>query len=77
MHIGALDAEMLPSLLNLYRSRGFQSVTLTQAESDSFYREDTDLGLPSAPDSLEGIMAERHFPLPPRTSFSPPPDLGH
>src|SRR6185369_16202507 len=28
MHIGALDAEMLPQLLELYRSRGFQFITL-------------------------------------------------
>ena len=75
MHIGAFDAEMLPSLLNLYRSRGFQFVTLTQAESDEFYGEDTDLNLPFAPDSLEGIMTESHLPLPPHTSFSPLPDL--
>ncbi|MGH9530126.1 MAG: polysaccharide deacetylase family protein, partial [Terriglobales bacterium] len=66
MHIGALDAEMLPKLLDLYRSRGFKFVTLPQAESDEFYREDTDLHQPPGPDMLEGIAVERHLPLPPR-----------
>jgi hypothetical protein len=75
MHIGAFDVEMLPLLLSLYRSQGFQFVTLTRAESDGFYREDTDLHLPFAPDTLEGPMAERHLPPPPYTSFGPSPDL--
>jgi lysophospholipase L1-like esterase len=64
MHIGAFDAEMLPRLLNLYRARGFQFVTLDEAESNEFYREDTDLHLPPGPDSLEGVMNERQLPVP-------------
>jgi len=56
MHIGALDARLLP---------------LEQAENDSFYRQDTDLTLPPGPDSLEGVMRERGLPLPPH-SISPP-----
>ena len=66
MHIGALDAEMLPQLLDLYRASGFEFVTLPEAEKDEFYREDTDLALPPGPDMLEGVMAARHLPLPPR-----------
>jgi lysophospholipase L1-like esterase len=65
MHIGAFDARMLPRLLDLYRSRGFQFVTLPEAENDEFYREDTDLNLPPGPDSLEGMMELHHLPLPP------------
>jgi peptidoglycan-N-acetylglucosamine deacetylase len=64
MHIGAFDAEMLPRLLSLYRSRGFQFVTLPEAERDEFYREDTDLHLSPGPDSLEQSMTERHLSLP-------------
>jgi peptidoglycan-N-acetylglucosamine deacetylase len=64
MHIGAFDAEMLPRLLDLYRTRGFQFVTLPEAEKDDFYREDTDLALPPGPDMLEEVMGERHLPLP-------------
>ena len=65
MHIGAFDAEMLPKLLSLYKSKGFQFVTLQDAEHDEFYRSSIDLGL-AAPDSLERGMAERHLPLPSR-----------
>lgn len=63
MHIGAFDAEMLPKLLDLYRAKGFQFVTLDEAERDEFYREDTDLRLPPGPDMLEGLAAERHVPM--------------
>jgi lysophospholipase L1-like esterase len=65
MHVGALDAEMLPQLLSLYRSGGFQFVTLPEAEGDPFYSIDTDLSLPPGPDTLEGVMAERQLPFPP------------
>jgi len=74
MHIGALDAEMLPRLLELYRSRGFQFITLDQAERDDFYREDTDLRLPPAPDMLEGLAAERHVPMSPRPELPLQPE---
>jgi len=71
MHLGAFDAEMMPRLLQLYRSRGFQFVTLEEAESDEFYREDTDLSLSPGADSLEGTMAERHLPMPPHAVPAP------
>jgi len=64
MHIGALDAEMMPRLFDLYQSKGFQFVTLPQAESDVFYRIDTELSLLPGADTLEGLMAERHLTLP-------------
>jgi peptidoglycan/xylan/chitin deacetylase (PgdA/CDA1 family) len=73
MHIGAFDARMLPRLLELYRSRGFQFITLPEAEKDEFYRQDTDLTLPPGPDSLENVMRARHLPLP--TRQQPPADL--
>ena len=64
MHIGAFDAEMLPRLLALYRSRGFQFITLQEAERDPFYVRDTDLNLPPGANTLERAMAERQMPLP-------------
>jgi peptidoglycan/xylan/chitin deacetylase (PgdA/CDA1 family) len=70
MHIGAFDAEMLPRLLDLYRSKGFEFVRLERAESDNFYKVDTDRHAPSGPDSLEDVADERHIPLPPRTSYN-------
>jgi peptidoglycan-N-acetylglucosamine deacetylase len=64
MHIGALDAELMPRLLDLYKSKGFELVTLEKAESDDSYRIDTDLHLPPSADTLEELMAERHLNLP-------------
>jgi len=71
MHIGAFDAKMLPRLLSLYRSKGFEFVTLEQAERDEFYRHSTDLSSAATPDMLEGNMQERHLQLPPH----PLPDV--
>ena len=56
MHLGAIDAELLPRLLALYKDAGFRFVTLAEAESDPFYANDLDLGLPGVPDSLEGAL---------------------
>ena len=70
MHVGAFDAEMLPRLLALYRARGFQFVTLPEAEHDDFYRNATDLSLATDPDTLEGAMNGRGLPLPRRTDFA-------
>jgi lysophospholipase L1-like esterase len=74
MHIGALDSEMLPRLLELYRSRGFQFVTLSQAERDEFYRALTDLHLSPAPDMLEWLAGERHMAMPPQPQLSVEPE---
>jgi len=74
MHIGALDAEMLPQLLELYRSRGFQFITLEQAERDEFYRVSSDLRLPPAPDMLEELAAKRHIEIPPPPQLSAEPE---
>ena len=74
MHIGALDAEMLPRLLELYRSRGFEFVTLPEAERDDFYRSSTDLSLKAAPDMLESVAAERHVAFPPQPKLSVEPE---
>lgn len=71
LHIGALDAEMLPQLLKLYRSRGFIFVTLPEAEGDEFYRGSVNPAIPSGPDTLEQAMTERNLPLPARVSFAP------
>jgi peptidoglycan/xylan/chitin deacetylase (PgdA/CDA1 family) len=64
MHIGGMDARMLPRLLKLYRDKGVTFVSLEEAERDPFYANDLDLSLPSVPDSLEAAMSARHLPLP-------------
>ncbi len=71
LHIGALDAEMLPQLLRLYRSRGFTFVTLAEAETDEFYRGSFNPKLPFGPDTLEQAMTERGLVLPARAAYGP------
>ena len=68
MHVGALDAELLPKLLEQYRAEGFEFVTLQQAESDPFYRNDIDLTLPGSADMLEQAAGARGIPFPPRAA---------
>ncbi|WP_082662228.1 polysaccharide deacetylase family protein [Terracidiphilus gabretensis] len=64
MHVGAMDAEMLPKLIELYKKRGFTFVTLQDAEKDPAYAADVDLSLP-APAWV------RNAPVPPQ----PKPDF--
>jgi len=64
MHVGAFDAEMLPRLVKLYRDRGFTFVTLEEAEKAPFYKNDLDLALSPAPDSLEEAMRMRGLAIP-------------
>ncbi len=46
LHVGAFDARMLPDLIALLRRRGFQFVTLAQAESDPAYSIDPKIAYP-------------------------------
>jgi peptidoglycan/xylan/chitin deacetylase (PgdA/CDA1 family) len=66
MHVGALDARMLPRLLNLYRDKGFGFITLQDAEKDPFYKNDLDLLLPPVPNTLEEAMRARNLVAPAR-----------
>jgi peptidoglycan-N-acetylglucosamine deacetylase len=59
MHLGALDAQLLPRLLALYREAGFRFVSLQEAEKDPFYANDLDLQLPSEPDTLEAAARRK------------------
>ena len=66
MHVGALDARMLPRLLKLYRNKGFTFISLQDAQNDPFYKNDLDLSLPPVPDTLEEAMRAHNLPLPTR-----------
>jgi len=66
MHVGALDARMLPRLLKLYSDKGFSFVSLQDAEKDPFYKNDLDLSLPPVPDTLEESMRAHNLALPTR-----------
>ena len=74
MHVGAFDAHMLPSLIQLYQSRGVTFVSLEEAEKDPFYANDLDLSLPGSPDNLEGAMAARGLPFPPHPKLDVDPE---
>jgi peptidoglycan-N-acetylglucosamine deacetylase len=73
MHLGALDAELLPQLLAVYKSAGFRFVTLQQAEDDPFYANDLNLSLPGEPDTLEAAAKGKVSPWPKPAVL--PPDL--
>lgn len=64
LHIGSIEAVMLPQLLELLKQRGFTLVTLAQAESDPAYSMH-----PDPPDHwngtfLEQMMRARHLATP-------------
>lgn len=66
MHVGALDAKLLPRLTELYRSHGVKFISLQQATQDPFYKNDLDPSLDPNPDTLEQAMRMKNLPLPPR-----------
>jgi peptidoglycan/xylan/chitin deacetylase (PgdA/CDA1 family) len=47
LHVGAFDARMLPRLIALFRTQGFQFVTLQQAQSGPAYAFDPNIGYKS------------------------------
>jgi peptidoglycan-N-acetylglucosamine deacetylase len=57
MHVGAFDARMLPRLIELFRAKGFEFVTLQQAQSDKAYSFDPDIGHPGG-GTLEELVAQ-------------------
>lgn len=66
MHVGALDAKLLPRLLALYRQHGVTFISLQKAEQDPFYSNDLNLSLQPSPDTLEEALRLRGLPLPRR-----------
>jgi peptidoglycan-N-acetylglucosamine deacetylase len=71
MHIGHIDAQILPKLLAQYHAEGFTFVTLDQAMRDPFYAADYDLAAPPATDNLATAMAQHGKLVPPEKT-----DLG-
>ena len=64
LHVGAFDAKMLPELIALFRERGFQFVTLPQAESDPAYSVDPKLAYPGGGLLMELAATARKVNLP-------------
>lgn len=69
MHVSAMSARMMPSVIQLYRDAGFRFVSLAKAESDPAYRAYTDLTLPPPPSPWE-LAAAKGVKLPQATDYS-------
>jgi peptidoglycan/xylan/chitin deacetylase (PgdA/CDA1 family) len=67
LHVGAFDARMLPRLIALFRSKGFEFVTLPQAEADPAYAFDPNIGYPNGGTLQELTAAVRKVNFPDNT----------
>lgn len=67
MHVGAFDARMLPRLIALFRAKGFEFVTLQQAQSDPIYSFDPDIGYPGGGTLLELVSHIKKVNFPDNT----------
>jgi peptidoglycan/xylan/chitin deacetylase (PgdA/CDA1 family) len=65
MHIGALDSEMLPDLLDQFEKQGFHFVSLKDAEKDHAYQSDPDAALKFGGTLLEQLTEAKHLQYPP------------
>jgi lysophospholipase L1-like esterase len=64
MHVGALDAELLPRLLDFYRSQGARFISLAEAERDPFYAGDVAPATARRPATFEAAAAAKEIALP-------------
>jgi peptidoglycan-N-acetylglucosamine deacetylase len=65
MHLGAYSSTILPDALDLLKKKGFQLVTLEEAESDPAYDGDPDVGLHDAGTMLDQWMQVKGIKDPP------------
>jgi peptidoglycan-N-acetylglucosamine deacetylase len=65
MHLGAFSSTILPDAFDLLRKKGFQLVTLEEAESDPAYETDPDVGLHDAGTLLDQMMQVKEIKYPP------------
>ncbi len=64
LHLGAFDAKMLPELIALFRSRGFEFTTLEQAESDPAYSVDSQVPMKGGGLLQEYLATQHHVGFP-------------
>jgi peptidoglycan-N-acetylglucosamine deacetylase len=65
LHLGAFSSTILPDALDLLEKKGFQFVTLEEAESDPIYEGDLDAGSTQEGTLLEHWMDAKKIPYPP------------
>ncbi len=63
-HLGAFTSTILPEALDLLKKKGFQLVTLEEAESDAAYDGDPDVGLHDAGTLLDQWMQVKQIKYP-------------
>lgn len=64
MHLGAFSSTILPDAFDLLHKKGFQLVTLEEAESDPAYETDPDVGLHDAGTLLDQMMQVKQIKYP-------------
>ena len=64
MHLGAFSSTILPDALDLLKKKGFQLVTLEEAESDPAYEGDPDVALHDAGTFLDQWMQVKQIKYP-------------
>ena len=64
LHIGGFETVMFPQLLVLLKQRGFELITLQQAESDPAYAVDPELAADWNGTFLDQMMHAKHMPDP-------------
>jgi len=69
LHVGAFNTVMLPPLLELLAKRGFELVTLEEAQSDPAYAEELDVAMPGGATLLDQATAAKHATPPPRAEL--------
>ena len=67
MHLGAFSSAILPDALDLLKKKGFQLVTLEEAEKDAAYESDPDVGLHDAGTLLDQWMQVKQIKYPEHT----------
>ncbi|MGC1372125.1 MAG: polysaccharide deacetylase family protein [Candidatus Sulfotelmatobacter sp.] len=67
MHLGAFSSAILPDALDLLHKKGFQLVTLPEAETDPAYDTDPDIGLHDAGTLLDQMMQVKQIKYPPHS----------
>jgi peptidoglycan/xylan/chitin deacetylase (PgdA/CDA1 family) len=65
MHLGAFSSTILPDAFDLLKKKGFQLVTLEEAESDPAYQTDPDIGMHDAGTLLDQMMLVKQLKYPP------------
>ena len=64
LHLGAYSARILPDLFALLEKRGYEIVTLEEAQSDPVYAEDPDFAVPGGGTLIEHVVEKRGLSWP-------------